>query len=238
MKQKFRMRVSNFYINIVNMNRSQSIWLFFKKGPSLRRRGKACGFTMVELMVVVGIAALITALALPSFADFVQRFQIDRYAATLRGTINFARQQALRSGLQTVVCRRTSFANSCSTSSAEGFETGWIVFHDQAAGFNAATSTDRNGVFDSSETLIQATDGTSASFITQSYPNTATNNPPFVISGQGMSLANGNLCIKICARAACTVHPNNRYVIFVQSGHVRVETEAVFMGAPNSGVCQ
>ena len=220
------------------MNRFHTTWLFFKKGPSLRRSGKARGFTMVELMVVVGIAALITALALPSFADFVQRFQIDRYAATLRGSINFARQQALRSGLQTVVCRRTPFANSCSTSGTTGFETGWIVFHDQVAGFSAAVATDQNGVFNTNETLIQATSGTTASFITQSYPNLGANNPAFVISGQGMSLANGNVCVKICARATCTAHANNRYVIFVQSGHVRVETEAAFLGAPNSGVCQ
>ena len=220
------------------MNRFQSYWLFSKKGPSLRRSGKARGFTLIELMVVVGIAALITVLALPSFADFIQRFQIDRYAATLRGTINFARQQALRSGLQTVVCRRVPFGNSCSSEGGSGFETGWIVFHDQVAGFNAAISTDRNGVFDPNETLIQATDGTTASFITQSYPSPGANNPAFLISGQGMSLANGNLCIKICARAACTAHANNRYVIFVQSGHVRVETEAVFLGAPNSGICQ
>lgn len=196
------------------------------------------GFTLIELLVVVVIVALITALALPSFADFIQRFQIDRYAATLRGTINFARQQALRSGLQTVVCRRVPFSNSCSIAGSTGFETGWIVFHDQVAGFNAAISTDRNGLFDSNETLIQATDGTTASFITQSYPNPGANNPAFVISGQGMSLANGSLCIKICARAACTAHANNRYLIFVQSGHVRVETEAAFLGAPNSGVCQ
>jgi prepilin-type N-terminal cleavage/methylation domain-containing protein len=200
--------------------------------------GKLRGFTLIELMVVVGIAALITALALPSFTDFVQRFQIDRYAANLRGTINNARQQALRTGLDTVVCKRIPLQNACSTVPNQGYQNGWIVFHDQTAAFTAtAALTDRNGIFDPTEMLIQATDGTTANFITQSFPNAAANNPPIAISGQGLSLANGNVCIMVCAANGCGARPNNRYVIVSQSGHVRVETQASFAGV-TTGVCQ
>ena len=212
--------------------------LISSKKPVKKVLGKFRGFTLVELMVVVGIAALITALALPSFADFVQRFQIDRYAANLRGTINNARQQALRTGLETVVCKRVVMQNACSTLATDGYEKGWIVFHDQTAAFTAtAASTDRNGIFDPTETLIQATDGTSANFRTQSFPTSSANNPPIAISGQGLSLASGNVCILVCAANDCSAKPNNRYVIVSQSGHVRVETQASFAGV-TTGVCQ
>ena len=87
---------------------------------------------------------------------------------------------------------------------------------------------DKNRVFESTETLIQATDGTTASFKTKSFPTAA--NPPIAISGQGLSLATGNVCIMVCAATDCSAKPNNRYVIVSQSGHVRVETESSFKG--------
>lgn len=212
--------------------------LLSQKNSSNRRMGKLRGFTMIELLVVVAIATLITALALPSFNIFIQGFQINRYAANLRGTINNARQQALRTGLETVVCKRIPLQNACSTNVGMGYEAGWIVFHDQTAAFTAtAALTDRNRIFDATETLIQATDGTTANFRTQSFPNAAANNPPIVISGQGLSLANGNVCIMVCATNNCSAMPNNRYIIVSQSGHVRVETQASFAGVA-SGVCQ
>lgn len=198
------------------------------------------GFTVIELMVVVAVVALITSLALPSLSDFVQRFQIDRFAASLRGTINNARQNALRTGLETVVCKRVQSQNTCNTGNPNtGFERGWIVFHDQTAGFSAtAASTDRNQQFDSAtETLIQANQETSANFITQSFPSRQVNSPPIVISGQGLSMANNDICIMICAATDCSARPNNRYVIVNQAGHVRVETEASFAGIA-TGVCQ
>ncbi len=211
------------------MNHSYQPLLPSTINPAKKGKGKLRGFTLVELMVVVGIAALITAMALPGFTDFIQKFQIDRYAANLRGTINNARQQALRTGLETVVCKREEMQNTCSKKDSEGYEKGWIVFHDQTAGFTAtAATTDKNRVFESTETLIQATDGTTASFKTKSFPTAA--NPPIAISGQGLSLATGNVCIMVCAATDCSAKPNNRYVIVSQSGHVRVETESSFKG--------
>lgn len=220
------------------MNLSYQASLQSTINPAKKGKAKLRGFTLVELMVVVAVAVLITALALPSFTDFIQRFQIDRYAANLRGTINNARQQALRTGLETVVCKRIPLQNACSTVAGDGYQNGWIVFHDQTAAFTAtAASTDRNRIFDPTETLIQATDGTTANFRTQSFPVASTNNPPIAISSQGLSLANGNVCIMVCAANGCGARPNNRYVIVSQSGHVRVETQASFAGV-TTGVCQ
>lgn len=225
-------------LRFLNMNFFYRPMLLSKLKPANKGGGKSRGFTLIELLVVVAIAALITALALPSFADFVQKFQIDRYAANLRGTINNARQQALRSGLETVVCKRIPMQNACSTLATDGFQNGWIVFHDQTTAFTAtAASTDKNRIFDATETLIQATDGTTANFKTQSFPTASANNPPIAISGQGLSLANGNVCIMVCAATDCTARPNNRYVIVSQSGHVRVETQASFAGV-STGICQ
>lgn len=213
------------------MNHSYQPLLQSSINPAKKSKAKLRGFTLVELMVVVGIAALITAMALPGFNDFIQKFQIDRYAANLRGTINNARQQALRTGLETVVCKREVMQNTCSKKDSDGYEKGWIVFHDQTAGFVAtAATTDKNRVFDSTETLIQATDGTTASFKTKSYPNAGDNNPAIAISGQGLSLANGNVCIMVCAASNCSSKPNNRYIVIAQTGHVRVETESSFKG--------
>ena len=58
------------------------------------------GFTLIELMVVVGLVAILTAIAMPSYTDYIKRGQIvDDMAEVSAGAAGFgsvrARQQAL-----------------------------------------------------------------------------------------------------------------------------------------------
>ena len=104
------------------------------------------GFSMIELVITIAIAAILLTLAIPSFTSFLNSNRVSGQANELLATFQTARLESIRRGARVVVCG-SSNANaatpSCSGTAAWG---GWISFVD----------TDRDGVFDTGETLLQA----------------------------------------------------------------------------------
>jgi prepilin-type N-terminal cleavage/methylation domain-containing protein len=60
------------------------------------RPGCTQGFTAIELMVVVLLVAIFTALALPSFKSTFDRYRVDTAASEVTNALQFARSEAIR----------------------------------------------------------------------------------------------------------------------------------------------
>ncbi|MEW5886440.1 MAG: GspH/FimT family pseudopilin [Pseudomonadota bacterium] len=92
----------------------------------LRRRVR--GVTLIEVMVVVGIVAILAMMAAPNFRAMIERNQINSAANELMMGLQLARSEAIRLNSTVTLCRS---ANDTSCGSPAGWESGWIVFHDR-----------------------------------------------------------------------------------------------------------
>ena len=94
---------------------------------------KPYGFTLLELMMVLGIAAILLTLAAPSLTQLVQTNTMSSTVNTFLADMRYARSESIRRGGGVVMCRSNNSeaaAAVCDSGSALGWESGWIVFHD------------------------------------------------------------------------------------------------------------
>lgn len=93
---------------------------------------KSLGFTLIELMVTITIAAILLGIAIPSFTSVISSNRLTTSANELVTALNLARSEAVKRGQQVVV-RKTG----------TNWENGWQVFVD----IDRSTSAKEN-VFD------------------------------------------------------------------------------------------
>ena len=96
------------------------------KLPAMKIRQS--GFTLVELLITVAIAAILLSLAAPNFREMLVKRSVQAAGETLASDMRYARSEALKRSTQTVVCRSTDGA-MCSAVVGSWSE-GWIVFVD------------------------------------------------------------------------------------------------------------
>lgn len=84
------------------------------------------GFTLVELLVVLAIAAILLSLGVPSFATALARARVSTVMGALVSDMQFARAEAQRRGTQVSVCAADTTGKACS--GKPDWTPGWLVF--------------------------------------------------------------------------------------------------------------
>ena len=92
-----------------------------------RRPPAARGFTAVELMVVIAIAAILATLALPSFNQMIKRRQMSQDINALVDTIYFARSEAVKWGGNIRVSKYKPAGCTAAGSTNADWSCGWQV---------------------------------------------------------------------------------------------------------------
>lgn len=87
----------------------------FPVGAGLRRRIQA-GFTLIELMVVVALAAVLLGIAIPSFKDLIVGQRVKAAAFAFANAAVLARSEAINRNSQVVLAAATG-----------GWQNGWSV---------------------------------------------------------------------------------------------------------------
>lgn len=107
------------------------------------------GFTLVELMVVMAIAALLLFVAVPNFRDTAARASIRSGMQDLAADISFARSAAVTRSQPVSLCASDDQYTPRVCNGA--WRSGWLAFYDA----------DEDGVLDAGEEVIRAGNGLS-----------------------------------------------------------------------------
>lgn len=86
------------------------------------------GFTLIELMVVIVIAAILLTIAVPSFDNLIKRNNIDSLQSKLSSALSTARTEAASRNKVVTICSSTD-EETCKESD-EAWSSGWVIFED------------------------------------------------------------------------------------------------------------
>lgn len=110
------------------------------------------GFTLIELLFAIAVGALLMAVAIPSFNNFMRNARITAPSNELLTAFYVARNEAIKRRVTTVFCFSTTPSAAQPDCNGTG-ATGWIVWVDVA---NPAvpSANDRNGHVDAGEQVL------------------------------------------------------------------------------------
>jgi type IV fimbrial biogenesis protein FimT len=88
------------------------------------------GFTLLELLTAVLVAALVLGIGVPSFGEFRRNARLTAVANDLLTAVQFARAEAVKRQLPVSLCASAEPAAAQPECSDDGQWLGWIVFAD------------------------------------------------------------------------------------------------------------
>jgi prepilin-type N-terminal cleavage/methylation domain-containing protein len=98
------------------------------------------GFTLIEAMVTVAVAAVLASVAVPSFVGLTHRFQLNSVSASLAASLQWARSEAIKANVDVIVCASNAAGSNCANSANWGAN-GWLVCYDANADNTCDAST-------------------------------------------------------------------------------------------------
>ena len=168
------------------------------------------GFTLIELMVTLTIAATLAAVAVPTVQSFLRSNELSAASSELLTAINTARVEAMKTGQSTMVVPVDNGAS---------WSEGWVVFVDK----------NRNQTYSSGTDTVLAQHGAMASYFSVAGNGTATGTVPYILfnaSGYAKTKADafGGLTLNIQRNDVSGAEQlqQTRRIIIANTGRARI----------------
>ncbi|MBI5438476.1 MAG: GspH/FimT family pseudopilin [Nitrosomonadales bacterium] len=115
----------------------------------MQSKQRQTGLTMVELMIVVTIAAILASIAAPSFNDLINNTRLTSTMSQLTSDLNRARSEAIKRNSRVLVCVRAGTDAAPVCGAGTNWQNGWVVCSDKDTNPNDGTP---DGVCDATST--------------------------------------------------------------------------------------
>jgi len=128
-----------------------------------RSAARCAGFTLVEMLVVMTLAAILMSMALPQFGRVIAGNKLTSQADLLSGAFHYGRAEAVRRDAQVAMCPLNASQNGCQSSGSANWSYGALLFQDA----------DHSGSYSQGKELrrLQLIDSAAASSIKVSGPS-------------------------------------------------------------------
>lgn len=160
-----------------------------------------CGFTILELVITIAIAAILMMVAAPNFITFQRNSELTSAANGMLAAVSVARTEAMKRNMPAVIAP-----------TGAGWANGWRVYVD----------VDRNGVFSAGDILINTHEALKAYFSVTGAGNAAGPAPLLQFDGSGYARASSTLAFVRADVTGPAVYGQTRYLIVALTGRARV----------------
>jgi len=166
------------------------------------------GFTLIELIITLAIAAILLTLAAPSFQTMLAKNRVAGLTNELSASLQLARSEAIKRGKTITVCKcadPTATTLACDTTDSASWTSGWLVYIGTYTASPALANILRVGQPASTNVIQGGTDFKKS----VSYYSSGTS------SGSGNEAAR---TLTIC------VAPEQRKIIISRTGQIQIST--------------
>jgi type IV fimbrial biogenesis protein FimT len=174
--------------------------------PSSAAKPRSLGFSLIELLVVLSIAAVLFGIGLPNMQQYVVSSRLSGASNDLFTALNVARSEAVRRGAQVTVATN-------GTPGSRNFTSGWTMFVD----------TNGDGVLNAGEEVLRVGAALDAPMTTYGSANFGS----FIAFDATGRLTTGAGSFVICNGTSLVVDgiPRVRAVVVNSSGRVRIAVD-------------
>ncbi len=92
---------------------------------------RLAGFTVIELMITIALAAIILTLGVPAYQGLVERNRLTADINSFISSLALARSEAVKRKQRVTLCASNN-GSTCSNNNS-GYESGWIVYVETTA---------------------------------------------------------------------------------------------------------